>query len=123
MFIGLIVVTIICLGLFIGGIVMTDKQEITDKSSSLTFIILMSCTIVMGILVLILLYVWITDYTITVERYVSKIPNFSRRSVINSMTVQIPRVEPDLPQQRMVNSRSVGSRLTTFPEFFISNIE
>ena len=45
---------------------MTNKQDPTDGRQALTFIILISCTLIMAILLLVLLYVWVTDYCIRI---------------------------------------------------------
>ena len=59
-------VTLVCLCLLVGGAIMTNKQDPTDGRQALTFIILISCTLIMAILLLVLLYVWVTDYCIRI---------------------------------------------------------
>ena len=86
----MVVVTLVCLSLLVGGAVVTSWQDPTDKNQELTFIILISCTLIIAILLLVLIYVWCTDYLIKIERTVSKIPNLGRRATLRkSNTVRV----------------------------------
>ena len=84
-FVILVLLTIIDIGLIIGGGIVISNVDRSNKGGSFTFVVLIIATIVVGILFCIILYVWIADYFLKEVKKIVRILNTKklkrRRSV------------------------------------------
>lgn len=58
----LILVTIACIGLIAGGCFFINSIDRNNKSNEFTFVILVLSVVVIGVLFVVVVYVWVADY-------------------------------------------------------------